>query len=66
MDDRAPPGLFALFVELEDPRVERTRHHRLEDILGLSLIAVVPGRRIPRRFRTSAGRRRTGCGPYCL
>jgi len=43
MDDKAPRGLYACFRELEDPRVERTRHHRLEDILGLSLIAVVAG-----------------------
>ena len=31
------------FFELEDPRIERTKHHQLIDIITLSLCAVICG-----------------------
>jgi hypothetical protein len=31
------------FFELEDPRIERTKHHQLIDIITLSLCAVIGG-----------------------
>ena len=31
------------FAEIEDPRVERTRLHSLEEILVLSILAVIAG-----------------------
>jgi hypothetical protein len=31
------------FVDLEDPRIERTKHHQLIDIITLSLCAVICG-----------------------
>ncbi|MCC3487266.1 ISAs1 family transposase, partial [Microcoleus sp. PH2017_14_LAR_D_A] len=31
------------FYDLEDPRVERTRHHQLIDIITLSICAVICG-----------------------
>ncbi|MCC3421806.1 MAG: ISAs1 family transposase, partial [Microcoleus sp. PH2017_07_MST_O_A] len=31
------------FFDLEDPRVERTRHHQLIDIITLSICAVICG-----------------------
>ena len=43
MDARAPRDLFACFDQLEDPRMDRTRLHRLDDILAISLMAVIAG-----------------------
>ena len=43
MDARAPRDLFACFDQLDDPRMDRTRRHRLDDILALSLMAVIAG-----------------------
>ena len=37
MDVEAPRGLLRVFGEVEDPRVERTRLHRLSDILVITL-----------------------------
>jgi predicted transposase YbfD/YdcC len=37
------PPLLAPFGDLEDPRVERTKHHRLLDILGIALCATLCG-----------------------
>lgn len=31
------------FAEIEDPRIERTKHHRLDDILALAVFAAVAG-----------------------
>jgi len=43
MDVEAPRGLLRLFGEVEDPRVERTKLHRLVDILVIALCAVICG-----------------------
>ena len=43
MDVEAPRGLLRIFGEVEDPRVERTRLHRLSDILVITLCAVICG-----------------------
>jgi len=31
------------FAELDDPRVERTRHHKLVDILAIAICATICG-----------------------
>jgi predicted transposase YbfD/YdcC len=36
-------SLVDCFQDIEDPRVERTRHHQLNDILVLSVLAVMSG-----------------------
>jgi len=43
MDAKAPRDLFACFDQLPDPRMDRTRLHRLDDILAISLMAVIAG-----------------------
>jgi len=43
MDVEAPRGLLRLLGEVEDPRVERTKPHRLVDILVIALGAVICG-----------------------
>src|SRR3989304_2993538 len=43
MDVEAPRGLLRIFGEVEDPRVERTKLHRLSDILVITLCAVICG-----------------------
>jgi len=43
MDVEAPRGLLRVFDELEDPRVERNKLHRLTDILAITLLAVICG-----------------------
>jgi len=43
MDVEAPRGLLRVFENVEDPRVERTRLHRLSDILIITLCAVICG-----------------------
>jgi len=43
MDVEAPCGLLRRFDEVEDPRVERTKLHRLSDILVITLCAVICG-----------------------
>ena len=43
MDVEAPRGLLRIFGEVEDPRVERTKLHRLPDILVITLCAVICG-----------------------
>jgi len=42
-DVEAPRGLLRLGEEVEDPGVERTRLHRLVDILVIALCAVICG-----------------------
>jgi len=36
-------GMVALFEEVPDPRVERTRRHKLVDILVITLVATICG-----------------------
>lgn len=43
MDVGAARGLLRFFDELEDPRMERTKLHSLEDILFIALCAVICG-----------------------
>ena len=43
MDVEAPRSLLRRFDEVEDPRVERTKLHRLPDILVITLCAVICG-----------------------
>lgn len=43
MDADAPRGLLGRFGELKDPRVERTRLHRLDDIVAIAILAVICG-----------------------
>ncbi len=40
---QASNQLFAAFREIEDPRIERRKLHKLEDIVILTLIAVMSG-----------------------
>src|SRR5690606_26427194 len=43
MDADAPRDLLGHFDDLQDPRVERTRLHRLDDILAIAILAVICG-----------------------
>lgn len=43
MDVEAPQALLRLFDRVEDPRVERSKLHRLSDILVITLCAVICG-----------------------
>jgi predicted transposase YbfD/YdcC len=43
MSETTLPPLLAHFADLDDPRVERTKHHKLLDILGIALCAVLSG-----------------------
>jgi predicted transposase YbfD/YdcC len=43
MSETTLPPLLTHFVDLEDPRVERTKHHKLLDILGIALCATLSG-----------------------
>ena len=43
MDVQAPRGLLRAFAELPDPRMDRTKRHRLEDILAIAICAVICG-----------------------
>ena len=43
MEAKAPRDLFARFAELEDPRMDRTRLHRLDDILAIAIMTIVSG-----------------------
>ncbi len=43
MDVEAPRGLLRVFDQVEDPRVERTKLHRLSDILVIALCGVICG-----------------------
>ena len=36
-----PPAIWAHFENLKDPRVERTRRHKLQDIVVISVMAVI-------------------------
>ena len=43
MDVDAPCGLLRAFQRMEDPRMDRTRHHKLEDILVIAVFATICG-----------------------
>jgi predicted transposase YbfD/YdcC len=43
MDVQAPWGLLRYFDDLPDPRMDRTRRHRLSDILAIAICAVLCG-----------------------
>lgn len=43
MDVDAPRGLLRAFAELEDPRMDRTKHHSLSDILAIAICATICG-----------------------
>ena len=43
MDVDAPRGLLRAFSELEDPRMDRTKHHNLSDILVIAICATICG-----------------------
>ena len=43
MEANASRGLLRHFDPLEDPRMERTRLHRLDDIMAIAIIAVICG-----------------------
>ena len=43
MDADAPRGLCDYFDSLQDPRMQRTRLHRLDDILALAILATIAG-----------------------
>ena len=43
MEVGAPRGLLRFFEELEDPRMERTRLHNLQDILFITICGVICG-----------------------
>jgi hypothetical protein len=36
-------SMVECFKEVEDPRIDRTKRHRLDDILALSVFAVISG-----------------------
>jgi len=41
MDVDAPRGLLRAFARLKDPRMDRTRHHKLSDILAIAICATI-------------------------
>jgi predicted transposase YbfD/YdcC len=43
MDAHDPRDLFACFASLPDPRIDRTKLHRLDDILAIAILAVICG-----------------------
>ena len=47
MDARNRRGLFGCFDELEDPRMDRTKDHRLDDLLAIAVLATVCGAKEP-------------------
>jgi predicted transposase YbfD/YdcC len=43
MDADRPRGVTRFFDDIEDPRIDRTKHHKLEDILMIALVAILGG-----------------------
>jgi len=43
MDADGPRGIVRLFDGIEDPRINRTRRHNLQDILSIALVAILGG-----------------------
>jgi len=42
MDAERPRGVTRFFDGVEDPRIDRTKRHKLEDILMIALVAMFP------------------------
>ena len=42
-EDMTPESLLGYFAAVPDPRIERSRLHRLDSILVMSLVAVICG-----------------------
>lgn len=47
MDAHAPRGLFGCFDDLQDPRMDRTKDHRLDDLLTIAILATICGAKGP-------------------
>jgi predicted transposase YbfD/YdcC len=47
MDGHSSRGLLRHFDDLQDPRMHRTRHHRLDDIIAIAILAVICGAQGP-------------------
>lgn len=43
MDAESPRGVTRFFDDIKDPRIDRTRYHKLEDILMIALVAILGG-----------------------
>jgi predicted transposase YbfD/YdcC len=43
MDVDSPRGLLRAFSSLKDPRMDRTKHHELTDILAIAICAIICG-----------------------
>lgn len=43
MDAEAPRGITRFFDDVQDPRMDRTKDHKLENILMIALVAVLGG-----------------------
>jgi len=43
MDAERPRGVTRFFDGVEDPRIDRTKRHKLEDILMIALVAILGG-----------------------
>jgi predicted transposase YbfD/YdcC len=43
MDEHSPSDLESLFAQVQDPRIERTKRHRLRDIILLAICGVLCG-----------------------
>jgi predicted transposase YbfD/YdcC len=43
MDAESPRGVTRFFDDIEDPRIDRTKRHNLQDILTIALVAILGG-----------------------
>lgn len=43
MEERKPHTLETIFAQVEDPRMERTKRHRLRDTIVLAMCGVICG-----------------------
>jgi hypothetical protein len=43
MDADRPRGITRFFDDVQDPRMDRTRDHKLQDILMIGLVAILGG-----------------------
>ena len=43
MEERELRDLETIFAQVEDPRVERTKRHRLQDIIIIAICGVISG-----------------------
>ena len=65
MDPTLPPSMGAHFARLTDPRVERTRVHRLGELVTIALCAVLCGADDWVAIATFARNRRDWLCKYC-